>query len=103
MAEVAEYTFSFKEVVEALIKQQGLREGLWSLRVDFGLSAANIHRGEGSKEFNPAAIVPIVKLGLQRGQEDNNLTVDAAKVKHPRPSTRKHAQDKGKTNQESVK
>ena len=78
MAEVARYTFSHKEVVEALIKKQDLHEGLWMLYVEFGLGAANT--GPNDAELMPAAIVPVKTLGLQRGQQENNLTVDAAKV-----------------------
>ncbi len=84
MAEPTQFTFSYKEVVEALIKQQGLHEGLWSLRVEFGFGAININTDEGSKELSPAAIIPIKGLGLQKGTEDNSLTVNAAEV-NPRP------------------
>ncbi len=84
MGEPEQYNFPFKEVVEALVKKQGLHEGLWSLRVEFGLSAVNLNTVEGSKDATPAAIVPLVKLGIQRGKEENNLTVDAAKV-NPKP------------------
>ena len=84
MAEVSKYTFSYKEVVEALIKQQGLHEGLWMLGVEFGLAAINVNTAEGSDELTPAAIVPIKSLALQRGIEINSLTADAAVV-NPRP------------------
>lgn len=80
MGESDVYNFPFKEVVEALLKKQGIHEGLWSLRVEFGLGAANINMVDGSKDGTPAAIIPLVKLGIQRGTELNNLTVDAAVV-----------------------
>lgn len=88
MAEATQYTFTYKEVVEALIKQQGLHEGLWMLRVEFGLAATNLNAVEGGTDLTPAAIVPIKALGLQTGREDNSLTVDAAKV-NPQSKTRK--------------
>ncbi len=37
MAEPTQYTFSYKEVVEALIKQQDLHEGEWAIFVEFGI------------------------------------------------------------------
>ena len=80
MAEASQYTFTYKEVVEALIKQQEIHEGVWSLRVEFGLAAVNINTSEGSAEITPAAIVPIKSIGLQRGTEDNSLTVDAGQI-----------------------
>jgi hypothetical protein len=88
MAQATQYTFTYKEVVEALIKQQGLHEGLWMLRVEFGLAATNINSVEGGTDLTPAAIVPVKALGLQVGREDNSLTVDAAKV-NPLPKTTK--------------
>ena len=78
MPEATQYTFSHKEVVEALIKKQGLHAGLWMLYVEFGLGAANV--GPAEDQITPAAIVPLVKLGLQKGEKENALTVDAAKV-----------------------
>ena len=78
MAEVGRYKFSHKEVVEALIKKQDLHEGLWMLYVEFGLGAANV--GPAEDQMTPAAIIPLVSLGLQKGEKENALTVDAAKV-----------------------
>ena len=42
MAEVKTYVFDYKEVAEALIKQQGIHEGLWGVYMEFGIGAANI-------------------------------------------------------------
>jgi hypothetical protein len=84
MAEVDQYTFLYSEIVEALVRKQGLHDGVWQLRIEFGLSAANIKQVEGSKDATPAAIVPVVKIGIQRGSELNNLSVDAAVV-NPKP------------------
>jgi len=80
MAETSQYIFSYKEIVEALIKQQGIHEGLWSIYIEFGLGAANVNRETNSKELTPAAIIPLQKIGLQKGIEINSLTVDAAQV-----------------------
>lgn len=82
MAEVKTYTFAHKEVVEALIKRQGLREGIWQLYVEFGLAAANINQG-GEGGLLPAAIVPILKIGLNKVEKESELTVDAAKINSP--------------------
>jgi hypothetical protein len=78
MAEVKLIAFTHKEVAEALIRYHGISEGLWGLFVEFGLGAANV-TGEGGDVF-PAAIVPVNKLGLQRFEKPNNLTVDAAQI-----------------------
>ena len=72
------YPFTHQELAEILIKHKNIHEGLWGIYVEFGIGATNI--GQGPNDMLPAAIVPIVKLGLQRFPEPNNLTVDAAIV-----------------------
>ncbi len=83
MAEADLFTFSHKEVVEALIKKQNLHEGLWALYIEFGIGAANA--GPSPDALNPSAIVPVVKIGLTRATEKTNLTVDAAEVNSAKP------------------
>lgn len=78
MPEIANIVFSYKEVATALLKAQGIHEGLWSLFIRFGLSAANV--GGNDEELKPTAIIPILEIGLQKGEKENNVTVDAAKV-----------------------
>ena len=72
--------FDHKEVAAALIRHSDLHEGLWGLYVEFGLAAANVGSGPGTNDLNPAAIVPILKIGLQRFDKPSNLTADAAEV-----------------------
>lgn len=78
MPETSQYIFSFKEIVTALVKAQGLHEGIWGLFVNFGLNAQNI--GPNENELRPAAMIPILSLGLQKFEKETNLSVDAAKV-----------------------
>ncbi|MCP4646824.1 MAG: hypothetical protein GY852_03695 [bacterium] len=82
MGEANEINFSFQEVVVALIRQENLHEGLWGLRVEFGLGASNIAQAPG-EDFKPAAIIPIVNVGLQRAEKPTNLTADASVVNPP--------------------
>ena len=69
---------SHKKVVEALLKFNGIHEGTWGLFVRFGLGASNI--GENEQQLTPAAIIPVVEIGLQRFKNETNISVDAAKV-----------------------
>lgn len=78
MAETSQIMFSYKEVVEALVKKHGLNEGLWMLSVNFGLQASNV--GANESDLKPSAIVPILAIGLQRTDKETSLSVDAAKV-----------------------
>ncbi len=83
MPEVGNIVFSYKEVATSLIKSQGIHEGLWSLFVKFGLNAANI--GENDDSLRPAAVIAILEIGLMKGEKENSVTVDAAKV-NPKPA-----------------
>ncbi len=78
MAKTKQIIFSYKEVAEALLEKQDIREGLWGVYVRFGIKAANV--GETSEDLRPTAIVPILEIGLQRFDEESNLTVDAAQM-----------------------
>ena len=83
MPEPTQLSFSHKEVATALIKAQGIHEGIWGLYVRFGIAARNI--GAGDDDLQPAAIVPIMTIGLQQFDKVHNLSVDAA-VANPRKS-----------------
>ncbi len=82
MAEAEKITFSYKEVVEALIKQQGINEGKWALSIEFALAAVNA--GPGPDELEPAVIIPVRKIGIVKTDEDTSLSVDASVV-NPAP------------------
>lgn len=78
MAEPTQIMFSHKEVVTALLKAQGINDGIWMLSMQFGIGAANVGSSEG--DLNPAAIVPVLKIGIQRADSQSSLSVDAAEV-----------------------
>jgi len=86
MAETSQIMFTHKEVVEALIKQQGIHEGVWALLLQFGIQGANI--ALGSPNPVPAAIVPIMGIGLQKADQVTSMSVDAAEV-NPAPAQSK--------------
>jgi hypothetical protein len=73
-------------VVEALIRYNNIHEGLWGLYIEFGLAAANM--GQAPEDILPTAIIPVKKIGVQRFNEANNLTVDAAEA-NPAPKAKK--------------
>jgi len=66
MAEAKQYVFSYKEIVEALIKKEGIHEGLWGVVMRFGIQGANIAGQEPNEPVLPVAIVPILEIGIQR-------------------------------------
>jgi hypothetical protein len=88
MPETNSITFTHKEVAEALIIKQDIHEGLWGIIIEFGIAGVNVGQGPGDPNMMPAAIVPVLKIGIQRFPSPNNMTVDAAEV-NPVRSTKK--------------
>ena len=86
MAEATQFHFSHKELIIALIKAQGLHEGIWSLLVEFGFGAGNA--GPSDTELLPTGMVSIQRLGLTRVSATTNLAIDAAEV-NPKSSKSK--------------
>lgn len=82
-------SFTYKEIVELLIRRQGLREGIWGLYVKFGLGATNL--GPAQDQLTPTALVGVAEIGLRRFDVESNLAVDAAKVapQSETPSTKR--------------
>lgn len=81
MAEtIQEYNFTHKEIVEALIKKQGLHEGIWMLNIRFGIGAINAKDPDRPSEAVPAAVVPITGIGLRKVDSLSPLALDAAEV-----------------------
>jgi hypothetical protein len=76
VATPAKYVYDFKEVTEALLRQEGISDGLWNVYIEFGIAAANM--GPTPQDIRPAAIVPIMKIGIVQTNDRSNLTVDAS-------------------------
>jgi len=66
--------FSPQQVLKALLKQEGIEEGRWGLVLNFGFSAGNV--GPSSQDLKPGAILSIQAVGIQKTEEDSNLTVN---------------------------
>ncbi|HVT04529.1 MAG TPA: hypothetical protein VHL58_14275 [Thermoanaerobaculia bacterium] len=76
------YTFQFEEMVEMMVKRAGITEGRWTLSVEFAIGAINVSQ-PNTEVYKPAAIVPIVGIGIQRVAETDpwtNLMFDAGQL-----------------------
>lgn len=80
MPEVINYAFTHKEITELLIKKQDIHEGYWAIYIEFGLGAGNIAAGPDDPNMLPAAIIPVKRIGIQRHDQPNQLTVDASQI-----------------------
>lgn len=86
MPDVTQYLFNHQEVVTALLRNQGIREGIWALTINFGFSATNVENLNGAPRAVPAAILPVLGIGLRRTNKLDNLAVDAASIYRDAPS-----------------
>jgi hypothetical protein len=80
MPEPTTLTFTYQEVLTALIKQAGLHEGKWQLTMTFGLGAMNM--GPSESELVPGAAVAVTGISLLKAGEGSPaaLVADAAVV-----------------------
>jgi hypothetical protein len=83
MAEAKVFTFTYQELAEMMVRKLGLSEGLWGIYVRFGLQATNV--GPGPEDLRPAAILPVLEVGVQRVDEPSSLAVDAAALRGSSP------------------
>lgn len=74
-------------LAEILVRHHDIHEGIWGLFIRFGMGAANVNLGApdqpaemAKQNVNPAAIIPVLEIGLQRFAEESSISVDAAKV-----------------------
>jgi hypothetical protein len=94
MAEAIQYMFDHKEVVELLVKKQGLHEGVWMLSLEIGQAAASVPAPDG-KSVLPAAISIVQRIGLKKHEgAPSNLTVDAAAVNPLSSATKKREEQR---------
>jgi hypothetical protein len=81
MGEAALFKFELSQVATALIKAQGLKEGIWYVGFEFGFGAANA--GPSLTEIKPSMIMSINNLTLVRlkeGEPVPSFAVDAAQI-----------------------
>jgi hypothetical protein len=85
MVETTQFAFDLQEAATALIKQQGIHEGLWMIGFEIGMAAGIM--GPNQTDAKPGAMLQINKVQLVRatvGSDAFPFIVDAAVV-NPRP------------------
>ncbi|UQV43462.1 hypothetical protein KIV45_15965 [Janthinobacterium lividum] len=78
MAEATQIMYTGSEILKLMLKDQGIKEGNWVLALEFGFSA--VTAGPTPETSMPSAIVGVGKVGLQRVDAANLISVDAAKI-----------------------
>ncbi len=83
MPETRQIAFPCNEITTLLLKQADIHEGLWGIVFEFGLLGGMVPFPPLGNAMVPAAILGIPKIGIQRFDTANPLTVDAAEVNPP--------------------
>jgi hypothetical protein len=80
MADPTQYTFSHRELVEILIRNQGLHQGIWAASFQLGMGNTQVPSPSGGGDTLPAIVVTIFGVGLQKADKEGPSALDAAKV-----------------------
>jgi hypothetical protein len=86
MASPTQYSLTYKELIELIIKSSDVHEGRWMLSIGFGFAPGNF--GPTPDQMSPGVVVAINQISIVREQPEASapvgLVVDAAVV-NPAP------------------
>jgi hypothetical protein len=78
MAEPSQYDFSLAEIAALLMQSAGIKEGLWSIGVNFTIAVAAA--GPNKDQIRPSAVISVDHLVLAKAPEPGPLVFDAASL-----------------------
>jgi hypothetical protein len=80
MSNATQFQFDLLDVARLLAKEQGIKDGYWTIGVKFNFAAINAGPDKGS--MRPSAFVAVDQLVLSKADNgEQPLTVDASKLK----------------------
>ncbi|MDE1181998.1 hypothetical protein [Paraburkholderia sp.] len=82
----SQHKFSIRELLEALLRDQGIHEGHWALNMDFLANGTSVRPQAGDDQLQPGLIVSVTGAGLVQMPEGTEGAVDAALVNPRKPS-----------------
>lgn len=81
MADPIAFAFNPKEVMTALLKQQGIHDGTWTLGYNIGFAVSNIGKSPEDKEMRPGMVIQVDSITLNRDSPAApGLTFNAAEL-----------------------
>ena len=82
MPEVSLVKYDLKELTALMLRDQGIRSGLWMIWTRFSFAATNIAPPEdqAGAPAGPGTIAMLTEVGIQRVEEPGPLSVDASEV-----------------------
>ena len=80
--------YTLKELTELMVKDQGIKTGLWMIQATFSWAVTNVHDPTGGPS-GPGALSVLSAIGIQESAEPSPFTIDAAEVWKPERRRRK--------------
>ncbi len=82
MPEVSRINYDLKELTALMLRDQGIRSGLWMIWTRFSFGAANVAPpgDQPGGAVGPAGIAVLTEVGVQRVEEPGPLSIDASEV-----------------------
>ncbi len=78
MDNATQFQFELLEVAKILLKKQGIKTGIWTIGVNFGVLAT--HAGPSPDIIRPSMVVSVDKLVISKVDEPGALTIDASGI-----------------------
>ena len=78
MDNATQYQYELLDVAKLLLRKQGIKEGLWTIGVNFGVGT--FAAGPTPEAVRPSMIVSVDKVILTRTDAPSPLTLDAATI-----------------------
>lgn len=82
MPEVDQIMYNLKEVTALMLRDRGIRSGLWMISTRIAHTVTNVAppQDEPGGLAGPAVVSVVVEVGIQRASVPGPLTVDASEV-----------------------
>jgi hypothetical protein len=82
MPKVSQIKYDLKELTALMLRDQGIRSGLWMLWTKWTFGATNVAPPEDQPggAVGPGAITVLTEVGIQAVEEPGPLSVDASEV-----------------------
>ena len=78
MTELKQFEYSNKELIAALLRDQGIHEGHWILAAQLAFTAMNIGQLADGSDASPAGVVAVTGIQITNIPEPLPFSVNAA-------------------------
>lgn len=97
MPETTQIRYDLRELTALMLRDQDIKSGLWMIQATFTLGVSNLLSNSAGGPSGPGIFGVLGGMGLQKTDERNPLSVDAAELwKKKAPKSRQPAGNRQK-------